>query len=89
MLAAVFAVFTFCYVTRTFYDIFVTPTTEFGNIFSGICLPLLWDFTPISMMFIYHFQNLIKEKASKKPVSGKYEDTESQQLSVSTGNRFL
>lgn len=57
MLSAVFAIFTFCYVTRTFYDIFVPPTLNFPEIFSGICLPILWDFVPIFLMFLYHLQN--------------------------------
>jgi hypothetical protein len=58
MLASVFAIFTFCYVTRTLYDILVAPTLGFWQIFSGVTLPLLWDFVPIFLMFNYHFRNL-------------------------------
>jgi len=68
MLASVFALFTFCYVTRTLYDIFIAPTLGFAQLFSGVCLPLLWDFVPIFLMFAYHFQNLkiLKKDQTKK-----------------------
>ena len=55
MLSMVFLVFTFCYVTRTLYDWFVTPSANFPNIFSGVSLPILWDFVPIFLMFAYHY----------------------------------
>lgn len=58
MLSAVFAIFTICYVTRTLYDIFVPPSLGFPEIFSGICLPILWDFVPIFLMLTYHLQNI-------------------------------
>ena len=57
MLSAVFGIFTFCYVTRTLYDILVPPSLEFPEIFSGVSLPILWDFVPIFLMLAYHFQN--------------------------------
>ena len=55
MLSAVFGLFTFCYVTRSIYDVTISPTLDFPNLFSGTCLPLLWDFIPILLMFTYHF----------------------------------
>ena len=58
LLASIFAIFTFCYVTRTIYDLTVSPNLEFGNLFSGIALPLIWDGVPISMMLFYHFKNM-------------------------------
>ena len=58
MLAAVFATFTICYLTRTLYDFFVTPSLEFAKLFSGVNLPIIWDFSPIFMMLVYHYQNL-------------------------------
>lgn len=68
MLFAVFAIFTFCYVTRTLYDIFVDVNLEFANALSGVCLPCLWDGLPIFLMFAYHFQNLrIMQAAQSKP----------------------
>lgn len=57
MLTLVFGVFTFCYLTRTLYDLLIVPNKNFGNLFSGVCLPILWDVVPISLMFAYHFQN--------------------------------
>ena len=59
MLSAVFATFTFCYVTRTIFDFSVNPSTEFQSLYPGLILPVLWDFTPILLMFTYHFQNLM------------------------------
>ena len=53
MLALVFGIFTFCYATRTLYDWLVVPTLDFGNFFSGVSLPILWDFLPIFLMFTY------------------------------------
>ena len=68
MLFAVFTIFTFCYVTRTLYDIFVDANLDFGNALSGVCLPCLWDGLPIFLMFAYHFQNLrIMQALQKKP----------------------
>ena len=58
MLFTVFIVFTFCYVTRTIYDLCVDPTLDFPNIFSGVVLPILWDFVPILLMFTYHYKNM-------------------------------
>ena len=58
MLTTIFGVFTICYVTRTLYDCIVRPTLGFAQLFSGMLLPLLWDFTPIFMMFHYHYKNL-------------------------------
>ena len=58
MLSAVFAIFTICYVTRTLYDLFISPNLTFAHLFSGVTLPLLWDFTPIFLMFTYHYLNL-------------------------------
>lgn len=55
MLATIFGVFTIAYVSRTFYDWLVPPSLAFANSFSGVCLPLLWDFLPISLMFVYHY----------------------------------
>ena len=57
ILTSVFAIFTFCYIRRTFYDFFVTPDLIFSNIFSGVTLPILWDFVPIVLMFTYHYKN--------------------------------
>ena len=58
LLASIFAIFTFCYVTRTIYDLTVEVNLQFGNLFSGIALPLIWDGVPISMMLFYHFKNM-------------------------------
>ena len=57
MMTLIFGVFTFCYTTRTLYDWIIPPNRYFANIFSGICLPILWDFLPIFLMFLYHFKN--------------------------------
>lgn len=62
MLFTVFIVFTFCYVTRTIYDLCVDPTLDFPNIFSGVVLPILWDFVPILLMFTYHYKNMKNQK---------------------------
>jgi len=68
MLFAVFTIFTFCYVTRTMYDIFVSDFLAFENAISGVCLPCIWDGLPIFLMFAYHFQNLrIMQAAQRKP----------------------
>lgn len=63
-LTAVFAMFTFCYITRTIYDFMVVPDFEFAHMFSGVTLPIMWDFVPIFLMFAYHYKNskLIKEE---------------------------
>lgn len=61
ILYAVFFVFTVCYVSRTIYDLTVDPTLEFPNLFSGVLLPILWDFTPILLMFGYHYKSINKE----------------------------
>jgi len=58
MLFGVFFVFTICYVSRSIYDVTVEPNTNFPNLFSGMILPVFWDFMPISMMFAYHFKNM-------------------------------
>ena len=44
MLFAVFAIFTFCYITRTIYDFLVKPTIDFPNIFlrCSAASPLGW-----------------------------------------------
>ena len=65
MLSAVFATFTFCYVTRTLFDFFVSPSLSFTSLFWGVLLPVLWDFIPIFLMFTYHFQNLMLIKKTK------------------------
>ena len=57
MLTAVFAVFTFCYVTRAIFDLTSDPNLNFPNLFYGLLLPLLWDWVPIFMMFVYHYKN--------------------------------
>ncbi len=66
MLFAVFAIFTFCYVTRTLYDIFVPANLDFPNLFTGVTLPCLWDGLPMFLMFAYHFQNLRVLQAAQK-----------------------
>ena len=58
MLAAVFATFTICYLSRTIYDYSITPNLTFINLFTGVNLPLIWDFVPIFLMLVYHYQNL-------------------------------
>ena len=63
MLFTVFIVFTFCYVTRTIYDLCVDPNLNFPNIFSGVVLPILWDFVPILLMFTYHYNNMKSQKS--------------------------
>ena len=90
MLASVFAIFTFCYTTRTIYDFTISNDLTFANIFSGICLPILWDAVPIFLMFAYHYQNLKQidnkknNRASiKMAKSGDYTD-----LSVLTSNEM-
>ena len=57
MLTAVFAVFTFCYVTRAIFDLTIDPNLNFPNLFYGLLLPLLWDWVPILLMFVYHYKN--------------------------------
>ena len=57
MLTLIFGVFTICYTTRTVYDWMIPPNKNFFNIFSGISLPILWDFVPIFLMFFYHYKN--------------------------------
>ena len=74
MLAAVFATFTVCYLTRTLYDITVEPNLQFMNLFTGVCLPLIWDSLPISLMFAYHYQNL-KLLQNKKKVNESRQNT--------------
>lgn len=66
MLSTVFAIFSFGFVTRTLYDFIVPPNLNFNNIFSGVCLPILWEFVPIFLMFAYHYQNLkqLKKKTT-------------------------
>ena len=58
ILFAVFFVFTICYVSRAFYDVMVAPSLKFANLFTGLTLPILWDFVPIFFMFLYHFMNM-------------------------------
>ena len=62
MLFTVFIVFTVCYVTRTIYDLCVDPTLDFANLFSGVVLPILWDWVPILLMFTYHYNNMKNTK---------------------------
>lgn len=57
MLTLIFGVFTICYSTRTVYDWMIPPTKNFFNIFTGVSLPILWDFVPIFLMFFYHYKN--------------------------------
>ena len=59
MLSLIYGIFTFAYLTRTLYDWFVEPGLSFANSFSGVLLPIFWDFLPIFLMFYYHFQNLM------------------------------
>ena len=66
MLALVFATFTICYLSRTLYDIFVGAGLEFSKLFSGVCLPLLWDGLPIFLMFAYHYKNLKMLETEKR-----------------------
>ena len=54
MLAFIFFTFTFCYTTRSLYDIFFDTSLEFSKAFTGVMLPIMWDFLPISLMFLYH-----------------------------------
>ena len=79
MLAAVFATFTVCYLTRTLYDITVEPNLEFMNLFTGVCLPIVWDSLPISLMFAYHYQNLklLQNKKSTKSPNESRQNTSS------------
>ena len=58
MLTTIFGVFTICYISRTLYDCIVSPTLGFAQLFSGLFLPLFWDFMPIYMMFNYHYKHL-------------------------------
>ena len=60
ILFAVFFVFTVCYVSRAIYDVTVDPNLKFANLFSGLTLPILWDFLPIFLMFLYHYMNMRK-----------------------------
>ena len=65
MLSIVFSIFTFCYITRFLYDILVEPDLAFANAYSGFTLPIMWDFLPILLMFMYHIQNL---RILKEPI---------------------
>ena len=59
MLAIVFSLFTFCYITQFVYNMIVDELdVAFMSAFSGFTLPIMWDFMPILLMFSYHFQNL-------------------------------
>ena len=66
MLFAVFAIFTLSYTTRTIYDIFIGTSVSFGGLFSGLCLPLFWDFLPTLLMFGYHFQNMREHERERR-----------------------
>ena len=83
MLAAVFATFTVCYLTRTLYDITVEPNLQFMNLFTGVCLPLIWDSLPISLMFAYHYQNLKLLQNKKKKVNESRQNTASSTADAS------
>ena len=70
MLTSVFLVFTLCYISRTIYDFTIPTDLKFGDVLSGVCLPVLWDGLPISLMFTYHFLNLRLLKKTKKQLKG-------------------
>ena len=89
MLSATFGTFTICYVSRAIYDCTVQPTLDFPNLFSGIAMPLIWDFVPIVMMYIYHFQNMRMMATTVKndrKVKSKYDSNSYTNISVITSS---
>ena len=54
MLASIFGLFTFTYLTRTAYIFWAGVTTSFLKFYLGLALPILWDVLPIGLMLVYH-----------------------------------
>jgi len=65
-LVLIFSVFSISYLTVTIYDLAVTRSTKFVYVLIGTLLDFLADFTPLTMMFVFHVKEVQRAKNSER-----------------------
>jgi len=65
-LVLIFSVFSISYLAITIYDLALTRSIKFVNVLIGTLLDFLADFTPLTMMFVFHVKEVQRAKNAER-----------------------
>jgi hypothetical protein len=65
-LVLIFSVFSISYLAVTIYDLALTRSINFVNVLIGTLLDFLADFTPLTMMFVFHVKEVQRAKNAER-----------------------